>query len=77
MYIPRDPDFLAERAQYALRYCCEDCVFYRPAEQPNQGSSERAQSLPRPATACTVGPTPSTCRPTTMARPICSFLQRV
>ena len=41
MYIPRDPDFLAERAQYALRHCCEDCVFYRPVDQPSPGPSER------------------------------------
>lgn len=28
MYIPRDPEFLHERKQFALRHCCEECVFF-------------------------------------------------
>ncbi len=43
MYIPRDPNFLSERAQYDLRHCCEECVFFRPAPGQADPGSEPAE----------------------------------
>lgn len=32
MRVPRDPSFDLQRERFALRHCCEDCGFFRPAD---------------------------------------------
>lgn len=40
MYIPRDPNFLPERMQYALRHCCEECVFFQQSPEPSDAKDD-------------------------------------
>lgn len=40
MYIPRDPNFLPERMQYALRHCCEECVFFQESPDPSDAKDD-------------------------------------